>query len=242
MPSCPRASTPPASRPDGTCRIGSTRAPRPRRAPPRFDRHHELAHTLIASQQSLSALDVEREPAARARAIRATPLRPVLPHRPAAGRGGQPFVQVNWSSHVEPARGQRRRRLGHARPLLRRSCRITTAGCSTGAVRPDRRPGRARIARVDAGRRGGRVRPVAEDQRPGGPRAHSQCYTALLAGGGIQGGRAIGASESAPSTPSTAPFSPADLGATILARLGIGAADLTGINLTPDGRAIEELF
>jgi len=37
-------------------------------------------------------------------------------------------------------------------------------------------------------------------------------------------------------------FSPADLGATILAQLGIGAADLTGINLVPDGQVIAELL
>jgi hypothetical protein len=35
---------------------------------------------------------------------------------------------------------------------------------------------------------------------------------------------------------------PADLGATILARLGFGAADLTGIGLAPMGTLIEELF
>jgi hypothetical protein len=35
---------------------------------------------------------------------------------------------------------------------------------------------------------------------------------------------------------------PADLGATILARLGFGAADITGIDLTPMGSVIEELF
>ena len=71
---------------------------------------------------------------------------------------------------------------------------------------------------------------------------HSQCYTALLAGGGIQGGRAIGTSDRRAEHPVDCHFSPADLGATILARLGIGAADLTGINLTPSGQAIEELF
>jgi uncharacterized protein (DUF1501 family) len=71
---------------------------------------------------------------------------------------------------------------------------------------------------------------------------HSQCYTALVAGGGVQGGRVIGTSDRRGEHPVDRHFSPADLGATILAALGIGAADLTGINLTPDGHAIDVLF
>ncbi len=71
---------------------------------------------------------------------------------------------------------------------------------------------------------------------------HPQCYTALLAGGGVQGGRIIGTSDKRAEHPADRHFSPADLGATIFARLGIGAADLTGINLAPDGQVIEELF
>ena len=68
----------------------------------RLDRHYELAHALIASSQSLSALDVEREPARRA---------PIAygPHRfgqccliaRRLVEAGSPFVQVNWSTHVE---------------------------------------------------------------------------------------------------------------------------------------------
>ena len=71
---------------------------------------------------------------------------------------------------------------------------------------------------------------------------HSQCYTALVAGGGVPGGRAVGTSDKRGERPVDRHFSPADLGATILARLGIGAADLTGINLAPDGHVIEELL
>ena len=61
------------------------------------------------------------------------------------------------------------------------------------------------------------------------------CYSALVAGGGVRGGRVVGASDRRGEHPADRPVTPADLGATILARLGIGTADLTGIGLTPDG-------
>ena len=48
------------------------------------------------------------------------------------------------------------------------------------------------------------------------------CYSALLAGGGVRGGRVVGASDRRGEHPVDRPVTPADLGATILARLGIG--------------------
>src|SRR5262249_52802471 len=69
----------------------------------------------------------------------------------------------------------------------------------------------------------------------------NNCYSALVAGGGVPGGRGVGASGKKGGQPADRPGTPADLGATILARLGIGAADLTGIGLNPSGRVIDEL-
>jgi uncharacterized protein (DUF1501 family) len=68
------------------------------------------------------------------------------------------------------------------------------------------------------------------------------CYSALLAGGGVQGGRVVGASDRRGEQPADRPFTPADLGTTILARLGIGTTDLTTLGLTPMGTVIEDLF
>src|SRR5205807_879093 len=69
--------------------------------PARLKRYYDLAHTLIASRQSLAALDVEREPARVREAYG--------PHRfgqccliaRRLVEAGIPFVQVNWSTHVE---------------------------------------------------------------------------------------------------------------------------------------------
>jgi uncharacterized protein (DUF1501 family) len=70
----------------------------------------------------------------------------------------------------------------------------------------------------------------------------NDCYSALLAGGGVQGGRVVGASDRKGEHPTDRPFTPADLNATILARLGIGASELTGIGLNPLGQVIDDLF
>ncbi len=51
----------------------------------------------------------------------------------------------------------------------------------------------------------------------------------------MRGGRVVGASDRRGEQPVDRPVTPADLGATILARLGIGTTDLTGIGLTPIG-------
>jgi uncharacterized protein (DUF1501 family) len=70
----------------------------------------------------------------------------------------------------------------------------------------------------------------------------NHCYAALLAGGGVRAGQVIGASDRRGEQPIDRPCTPADLGATVLAQLGIGTTDLTGLGLTPSGTVIEGLF
>ena len=67
----------------------------------RMARQHDLAHTLIASRESLAALDVTSEPSRIREGYG--------PHRfgqccliaRRLVEAGVPFVQVNWSTHVE---------------------------------------------------------------------------------------------------------------------------------------------
>jgi hypothetical protein len=57
---------------------------------------------------------------------------------------------------------------------------------------------------------------------PAGGRDHwPNCFSAVLAGGGIRGGQVVGASDRSAAYPSTAPISPQDLTATIYQCLGI---------------------
>jgi len=73
------------------------------------------------------------------------------------------------------------------------------------------------------------------------------CYTAVVAGGGVNGGFVYGSSDKLGAYPATDPVSPGDLAATIFAAFGIDPA--TEIHDTlgrpyrvAEGRPIAELF
>ena len=120
------------------------------------------------------------------RPLRPDAVRPVVPARPAAGRGRR---AVRAGELERPRRGRgglRRRRLGPPLPQL---------PDHAGPPRPVARPGAVRAARptcddrglldIDAGARGRRVRPRAEDQRQGRPRALAGLFQRARAGGGV---------------------------------------------------------
>jgi hypothetical protein len=208
----------------------------------RLDRWYELAHTLLASRSSLTALDVGHEPA---------PVRAAYgPHRfgqccliaRRLVEAGVPFVQVNWSTHVE---GPEDAGDGgwdmHDRYFEimqdRHGWMLDRALSALLDDLHDR--GLLATTLVVAVGEFGRTPKI--NDRAG--RDHwNPCYSALLAGGGVQGGRVVGASDRRGERPTGRPATPADLGATILARLGIGASDLTALGLNPMGTVIEDLF
>ncbi len=73
------------------------------------------------------------------------------------------------------------------------------------------------------------------------------CNSVVLAGGGVQGGQVLGASDRTAAYPATAPISPGDLAATIYQALGIDphteVHDALGRPLLlSDGRPLHELF
>jgi hypothetical protein len=210
--------------------------------PARLRRSYELARTLIASRQRLAALDVGREPARVREAYG--------PHRFGQScliarrlvEAGIPFVQVNWSTHVE---GPEDAGDGgwdmHDRYFEimqdRHGWMLDRALSALLDDLHDR--GLLATTLVVAVGEFGRTPKI--NDRAG--RDHwNPCYSALLAGGGVQGGRVVGASDRRGEYPTDRPVTPADLGATILARLGIGTNDLTGIGLSPMGTVIEDLF
>jgi hypothetical protein len=221
-------------------------APRDRRTrsgpPARLERQYELAHTLIASRESLVALDVAREPARVREAYG--------PHRfgqccliaRRLVEAGTPFVQVNWSTHVE---GPEDAGDGgwdmHDRYFQimqdRHGWMLDRALSALIDDLHDR--GLLDSTLVVAIGEFGRTPKINEKA---GRDHWNTCYSALVAGAGVRGGRAVGSSDRRGEQPADRPVTPADLGATVLARLGVGAADLTGIGLNPMGSVIEDLF
>src|SRR5262249_37313638 len=68
------------------------------------------------------------------------------------------------------------------------------------------------------------------------------CYSALLAGGGVKGGRVVGTSDATASKPHSRPATPADLVATVQHAVGIGSEQAQALGVAVDGKMIEELF
>ena len=63
----------------------------------------------------------------------------------------------------------------------------------------------------------------------------SRCFTVIMGGGGIQGGRVIGKSDATASDPDEDPYRPEDLAATLYHLVGINHRDEM---ITPEGRPI----
>jgi hypothetical protein len=207
-----------------------------------MERHFELAHNLIASASSLQALDVGQEPPDIREAYGQHRFGQCCLIARRLVEAGQPFVQVNWSTHVEcPEDAGDGGWDMHDRYFQ---------------IMQDRHGwmlDRALSALLDdLGARGlldstlivavGEFGRTPKINEKAGRDHWNHCYSALIAGGGVKGGRVVGASDKHAEHPVDRPATPADLGATILARLGVGAADLTGIGLTPMGQPIEVLF
>jgi uncharacterized protein (DUF1501 family) len=68
------------------------------------------------------------------------------------------------------------------------------------------------------------------------------CYSALFAGGGVSGGRVVGASDGRGERPIDRPATPADVAATIHRAVGMTSEQTQPLGVVVDGKPIEELF
>jgi hypothetical protein len=68
------------------------------------------------------------------------------------------------------------------------------------------------------------------------------CYSALVAGGGVRGGRIVGESDRRAERPHDRPVTPADLAATIHHCVGITSEQAATLGVSTGGRVIEELL
>jgi hypothetical protein len=68
------------------------------------------------------------------------------------------------------------------------------------------------------------------------------CYSVLAAGGGVKGGRVIGESDARAERPHDRPVTPADIAATVQEAVGIGSEMAQTLGVAVDGRPIHELF
>jgi hypothetical protein len=154
---------------------------------------------------------------------------------------GVRFVQVNWSSHVEPIEdtgdGGWDTHDRHFPQFQDRHSWMLDQACS--ALLDDLSDrGRLNDTLVIAVGEFGRTPKI----NPKAGRDHwNQCYSALIAGGSFKRGAVIGASDARAELPTVLPLTPADLFSTAFDQIGITTTRLTTAGLTPDGRVMDEL-
>jgi hypothetical protein len=155
---------------------------------------------------------------------------------------GVPFVQVNWSDHVEAEEDSGDGGWDHHYRNFqimqdRHAPWLDQAMSALLTDLHDRRllESTLVIAVGEFGRTPKVNDKAGRDHWPG-------CYSALFAGGGVKGGRFVGTSDATAAKPADTPLSPVDINATVLNQIGLTGEQITGLGLAPVGRVIEELL
>ncbi len=155
---------------------------------------------------------------------------------------GVPFVQVNWSDHVEAEEDAGDGGWDHHyRNFQIMQDRHAPWLDEALSALLDDLVGRGLLERtlVIAVGEFGRTPKINEKA---GREHWEHCYSALVAGGGVHGGRVVGASDARGSHPHDRPVTPADLAATVHHAVGITSEQAATLGLATDGKVVEELF
>jgi hypothetical protein len=155
---------------------------------------------------------------------------------------GVPFVQVNWSDHVEAEedsgdggwdhhyRNFQIMQDRHAPWLDQALSALLTDLRQHGLLE------RTLVVVVGEFGRSPKINAMA------GRDHWEHCYSALLAGGGVRGGRVVGCSDARGEHPHDHPVTPADLAATIFHAVGITSEQIATLGLGVTGSVIHEVF
>lgn len=206
-------------------RLDSAARPIPSAAAREYDEHGRRAASLVVSGKAAEAFDLSREPdAVRERYGRHSWGQSHLLARRLVEAGGRFVTTVNgpsitWDTHEDNFNRLKNRLVPPMErayaalldDLEERGLLDTTLVIWMGDF------GRTPIINKQAGR----------DHWP-------QCYTVVLAGGGIRGGQVVGASDSKGAYPHERPVTPADIHATVFTALGYDPHAIT--YQTVDGR------
>jgi hypothetical protein len=155
---------------------------------------------------------------------------------------GVPFVQVNWSDHVEAEEdsgdGGWDHHYRNFQIMQDRHAPWLDQAMSAFLRDMDSR-GLLKDTLVLAFGEFGRS-PKINDKA--GREHHPGCYSALVAGGGVVGGRVIGESDAKANKPHERPLTPADICSTVQYVSGISSEQATTLSVSTGGRVIDELF
>jgi hypothetical protein len=207
-----------------------------------IDEYRSQALSLLTSPDALRIFDLSQE-------------RPQLADRYGRTRFGQscmlarrlvehgvPFVQVNWSDHVEAEEDSGDGGWDHHYrnfPIMQDRHAPWLDQAYTALLDDLKQRGLLDSTLVVAIGEFGRT-PRINDKA--GRDHWEHCYSALVAGGGVRGGRVIGASDTRAERPHDRPVTPADLAASIFHAAGITTEQAATLGINISGRVIGELF
>jgi uncharacterized protein (DUF1501 family) len=207
----------------------------------RLDKFYQQAYSLLTSAQAREVFDLDREPPGlRTRYGRFRFGQCCLMARRLVEAGVR-FVQVNWSSHVEPVEdtgdGGWDMHDRNFQQMQDRHAWMLDQSLSTLLDDLDQRGLLSETIVVAVGEFG---RTPKINEKAGRDHWH-QCYSALVAGGGLKVAQVIGESDARGEHPAARPVTPADLFRTVLHQIGITTTQLTNASLPLQGEVIEEL-
>ena len=155
---------------------------------------------------------------------------------------GVPFVQVNWSSHVDPVEdggdGGWDMHDRNFSMFQDRHSWMLDQSVSALLNDLDQRGMLEQTVVLAVGEFGRTPRINGKAGRDHWER----CYSGLVAGGGLKCGQVVGASDALGERPAARPMHPGDLAMTLYGQLGIGTTQLTAVGLAPPGEVVEELL
>jgi uncharacterized protein (DUF1501 family) len=207
-----------------------------------LDDYRARALAMLTNPASATLFDLSKEPSTLADRYGRTRFGQSCLLARRLVEGGVPFVQVNWSDHVEAEedagdggwdhhyRNFQIMQDRHAPWLDQAMAALLGDLHDRGLL------GSTLVLAVGEFGRSPKVNDKAgREHWPG-------CYAALAAGGGVAGGRVVGTSDARAEKPADTPLTPADLNATVLHLVGLTSEQITGIGLAPAGRVVEEMF
>ena len=207
-----------------------------------LDEYRGRAFAMLTSPTAAAGFDLSKETAATKDAYGRTRFGQSCLLARRLVEAGVPFVQVNWSDHVEAEEDAGDGGWDHhyRNFQIMQDRHAPWLDQSMSALLTDLHDRRMLdstlvIAVGEFGRS-----PKINDKA--GREHHPDCYCALVAGGGVKGGRFVGTSDKVAAKPADTPLTPADLNATVLNAVGLTSEQIGGLGLTSTGRVIEELF
>lgn len=207
----------------------------------RLDQFYQQAFSLLTSNSARRFFNLDEEPEPMRREYGKFRFGQCCLMARRLVEAGVPFVQVNWSSHVEPIEdagdGGWDTHDRNYPQLQDRHCWMLDQSL-TALLNDLQQRGLLERTVVLAVGEFGRT-PKINDKA--GRDHWEHCYSALVAGGGLRTAQIIGSSDALGQYPASRKLHPGDLAMTLYHQLGIGTTHLTQIGVTPPGEVIEEL-